>query len=245
METNTLDISIVVLIAILAIIGMIIGFIQMFLYFKLSFGRRNNSKGYTGIEVSEEILKKYKEPIKVKSSFWSITYVRYNQAQKILKLGKIDSRRRSLWTMATVARQTYAAHLIEEQKKGNKPAIHPIWIRLQTFWISVGISIFLNIVTVIMIIDVGTNEHLGLIFWSWLALILLIPLIYSIAAFQTSKVMFQKTDEIFSQILEKNEIEQIKTLFKYAYIQAIVELIKTVLIIVLTILRIVGESQNN
>ncbi len=244
MEPTTLDISIIVVIAILGIIGLIIGFIQMFLYFKLSFGRKNNSKDYNGIEISEEIIKKYKEPIKVESSFWSITYVRYNQSKKILKLGKIDSKRKSLWTMATVARQTYAAHLIEEKNKGNKTPIHPIWIRLQTFWINVGISVFLNVVTIIMVISVATQENLGIIFWIWLFLIMIVPLIYSIAAFQTGKVMFQKTDEIFADILNENEVSQIKTLFKYAYIQAIIDLVKTILIIILSILRIVGESRN-
>ncbi len=244
MEPTTLDISIIVMITILGIIGLFIGFIQMFLYFKLSFGRKNNGKGYTGIEVSEEIIKKYKEPIKVESSFWSITYVRYNQSKRILKLGKIDSRRKSLWTMATVARQTYAAHLIEEKNKGNKTPIHPIWIRLQTFWINVGISVFLNVVTIIMIVNVSTQEHLGIIFWIWLVVIMIVPLIYSIAAFQTGKVMFQKTDEIFAGVLEEKEIAQIKTLFKYAYIQAIIDLIRTVLIIILSLLRIIAESKN-
>ncbi len=91
----------------------------------------------TGVDVAEKIFDKFQDKIKVKTSFWSVTYVYYQKRKKTLRLGKIDFKRKSIWTMATSGRQAYAAHILEQGKHNNtKPRVAKIWIRLQTFWVN-------------------------------------------------------------------------------------------------------------
>ncbi len=60
-----------------------------------------------------------------------------SKKKKTLRLGKIDFKRKSIWTMATSGRQAYAAHILEQGKHNNtKPRVAKIWIRLQTFWVN-------------------------------------------------------------------------------------------------------------
>ncbi len=244
-----MDSVLIALLLFISIISMIVGFWQLFVYIKLSWARRDNSKGLNGLEIAREVLDKSgDQDIEVKSSFWSLTYVDYSSRRKLLKLGKIDSKRRSLWTVATTGRQAYSAHVLEKTSKGEKPPISTFWFRLQTFWFGMFMSMLFNfgviISSVLWVSGIEANDNIfNLWFWVMLGIILVIPFIYALASFKTSKLMLEDINKIFDGIFLEEEINQIRKLWKLEYINSIIEMIKVILIAIITLLRIIALSR--
>ncbi|NQX83381.1 MAG: hypothetical protein HRS50_01540 [Mycoplasmataceae bacterium] len=236
------------LIIILGFLSSVVGIWQFFVYIKLSWARRNNSKNFNGLQTSEAIFEKLGDDIKVEKSFWSLTYVRYSKAKKTLKLGAIDSRRSSIWTVATSGRQAYSAHIIERATQGKKPPINLLWFKLQTFWFGLFMSMLFNIGIIISFSLWASSmnsggEIFGLWFWVFLTIILFVPLLYAIASFKTSKLMLENIDKIFGNIFSKEEVNQIRSLWKLEYINSIIELIKIVVVIVFTLMKAIVVSK--
>ncbi len=244
-----MDSVLIALLLFISIISMIVGFWQLFVYIKLSWARRDNSKGLNGLEIAREVLDKSgDQDIEVKSSFWSLTYVDYSSRRKLLKLGKIDSRRSSLWTVATTGRQAYSAHVLEKASKGEKPPISTFWFRLQTFWFGMFMSMLFNfgviISSILWVSGIEANDNIfNLWFWVMLGIILVIPFIYALASFKTSKLMLEDINKIFDGIFLEEEINQIRKLWKLEYINSIIEMIKVILIAIITLLRIITLSR--
>ncbi len=241
---------ILALLLIIAIISMVVGIWQSFIYIKLSWARRENSRGFNGLEVAREVLDKSgNQNINVKSSFWSLTYVDYSSSKKLLKIGKIDSRRKSLWTVATTGRQAYSAHILEKAKKGENPPISAFWFRLQTFWFGMFMSMAFNfgiLISAIFWMNNITDENIfNIWFWVMLGIMLVIPFIYALASFKTSKIMLKDINKIFDGIFSENEIDQIRKLWKLEYINSIIEMIKVMLLIIFTLLRVFALSREN
>ncbi len=237
------------LIFIIGIISIIVGFWELFVYFRLSFARRQNSRDFNGIQVAEEVLKKSgDDDIKVSSNFWSLTYINYSNATKTLKLGRIDSRRKSIWTVATSGRQAYSASVLKRASMGEKPPISTFWFKLQTFWFGMFMSMVFNFGIIISgslwIANSIDDNIFNLWFFVFMGIILIIPLIYALASFKTSKLMYENANEIFGGIFSEEEIGQIKHLWKLEYINAIIELVKVVLVIILSILNIIRKAQD-
>ena len=197
-----MEIVIIGLILLLSFILVVVGFWQMFVYFKLSLARRNNSREFNGIQTAEAIFEKLGDnDIKVGSSFWSLTYVRYSKSTKTLKLGRIDSRRKSLWTVAASGRQAYAAHVIEMNARGEKPPISIFWFKLQTYWFNIGFSMFLTFTIGLIFGLAASGVAFGLLFFVGIISLFTIRLIYSIAALKTSKLMISNIDSILCVLL--------------------------------------------
>ncbi len=235
-----------IVIAILSFVGMVLGIWRIVLYFKFSWARRENKNNYTGVDVAEKIFDKFQDKIKVKTSFWSITYVYYQKRKKTLRLGRIDSRRKSIWTMATSGRQAYAAHILEQGNSNNeKPRVGKIWIKLQTFWVNqfIGFGMFiltiaLTILTAYFIVDENITLATISFFFIFLSTAF-VGLIYSIASFKTSKMLIEDADLIFGGIIPKEEIDQIKQLWKISYIIAIFDLIESIIWILLILFKMI------
>ncbi len=241
----------VILLAILAFLSIVVGFWQMFVYIKLSWARRDNSKGFNGLEIAREVLDKSgDQDIEVKSAFWSLTYVDYSSSKKLLKLGKIDSRRKSLWTVATTGRQAFSAHILKKAKEGEKPPISVFWFKLQTFWFGLFMSMLFNfgiLVTASLWIQNSSNNENMFNFWFWamLLIILVVPFLYSFASFKTSKLMLENINNIFEGIFLDTEIDQIKKLWKLEYINSIIEMVKLLLIAAYTLLKAIAAAKSD
>ncbi len=225
-----------------AMIGTVLGILRLVLRLSYSWGKTQNKNNYTGVDVAEKIFDKFQDKIKVKTSFWSVTYVYYQKKTKTLRLGRIDSRRKSLWTMATVGRQAYAAHILEQGNSNNeKPRVAKIWIRLQTFWVNQIIEwflfIFSTILTIVGIFLALISPLLSLIPFFLITFVTgLLALLYAFASFKTSKMLIEDADLIFKGIIDEEEITQIKKLWKVNYLISIIDLIESIFLVLIIIL---------
>ncbi len=234
----------------LIILSAIVGIWQFFVYVGLSWARRRNSKDYTGIDNASAIFEELGDDISVKKAFWSFTYVDYNKNQKRLKLGLVDSRRRSLWTVATTGRQAYSAHIIERAAQGEQPPINIFWFKLQTFWFGMLIStIFYGLMLTSLVmwsnaaIDSGNLINAPL--FILIGVLFTFPILLATASYKTSKVMLTNIDSIFGNIYTPDEIEKIRKLWKLEYIKSIMDLISLVLYLVYAILKLLAASKKD
>lgn len=232
---------------ILVILSLIVGIWQFFVYAKLSWARRANSRDLNGLEIAREVLDKSgDQDTKVKSSFWSLTYVDYSSSSNTLKLGRIDSKRKSLWTVATTGRQAYSAHVLKMASRGEKPPISTFWFRLQTFWFGMMMSMLFNFGVMISAIlwANGIDQNVfNLWFWIMLGILLIVPFIYSFASFKTSKLMLENIEQIFGGIFSEQEINQIRKLWKLEYINSIIEMIKVIIVAMIVLIKAIATSK--
>ncbi len=240
---------IAVLLLVLIVFSFILAIWQMFVYIGLSWARRNNSKEYTGIENAEAIFDKMGDNINVKKAFWSFTYVDYNKNAKRLKLGLIDSKRRSLWTVATTGRQAYSAHIIEKASQGEKPPINIFWFKLQTFWFGMLMSMLFyflmtwSLFTWASIASDGNIINMG--FFLFIVVVFAFPILLATASYKTSKVMLSDIDSIFGGIYTPDEIEKIRKLWKIEYIKSIVDLVSLLMYLIIILLKALAANKKN
>ncbi len=237
-------------IVLLIILSAIVGIWQFFVYVGLSWARRRNSKDYTGVDNASAIFEELGDNISVKSAFWSFTYVDYNKNQKRLKLGLVDSRRRSLWTVATTGRQAYSAHIIERASQGEQPPINVFWFKLQTFWFGMMMSAlfyFLMIGSMVMwstaAVDTGNVVNASL--FILIGVLFTFPILLATASYKTSKVMLADIDRIFGNIYTPDEVNKIRKLWRLEYIKSIMDLISLVLYLVLAFLKLLASSKKD
>ncbi len=242
-----LETVLILLLFVLVVFSAILGIWQMFVYIGMSWARRDNSKGYTGIENAEAVFREQGDQIEVKKAFWSATYVDYNKHSKRLKLGLIDSRRKSLWTVATTGRQAYSAHIIEKANQGEKPPISIFWFKLQTFWFGMLMSfLFYGLVMWSLFMwsnaMVETETLINPSLFLFLIVLFSFPILTATATFKTSKVMLQNVDNIFGNIYSPEEVEKIRKLWKIEYIKAIMDLIAMLLYLIIMILKLASSE---
>ncbi len=245
----------IIVLFILVILSTIVGLWQTFTYISMSWARRNNSRNYTGIQNSEAVLSNLGSDIKVRSAFWNFTYVNYSRVTRTLKLGLFDSNRRSLWTVAQTGRQAFSAHILDRAAySGEKPPIATIWFRLQTFWFGLFMSMLFNILIIASVsmwvshmFDASGNFLGAMNVWLlfFLLVIFTLPLLMSIASFKTSKYMIENVDMLFGSLYTPQEVEGIRKLWKLEYIQSIIDLMKVIILIVITLLKIFAKSKSN
>ncbi len=240
----------IVALLVLAVLSAIVGLWQTFTYISMSWARRNNSRNFTGLENASAVLNNLGSDIKVKSAFWNFTYVNYSRVTRTLKLGLFDSNRRSLWTMAQTGRQAFSAHILDRAAMGEKPPISTFWFRLQTFWFGLFMSMLFNtlIIASVSMWLTGASETgniMNMWFIIFLSVLLIFPLLLSLAAFKTSKYMIENVDMLFGNILTPQEVEGIRKLWRLEYIQSIIDLMKIIIIIVFTLIKALGKAKNN
>ncbi len=237
-------------IVLLIILSAIVGIWQFFVYVGLSWARRKNSKDYTGIDNASAIFEELGDDISVKKAFWSFTYVDYNKNQKRLKLGLVDSRRKSLWTVATTGRQAYSAHIIERAAQGEQPPINVFWFKLQTFWFGMMMSAlfyFLMIGSMVMwsTAAVDTGNVINAPLFILIGVLFAFPILLATASYKTSKVMLADIDRIFGNIYTPDEVNKIRKLWRLEYIKSIIDLISLVLYLVLAFLKLLASSKKD
>ncbi len=244
---GVLEIIILSLALLLAVASLIVGLWSSFVYIKLSWSRRENSRGFNGIEAAEATLDKQGSDIKVGKSFWNLSYVRYSKSSRTLKLGPINSKRKSLWTVATSGRQAYAAHILDTGRHNDMP-ISGIWFRLQTFWVGVFMSFLFNTLITISLVMMGLSIQNGNSVLIWVIVLIAIIAFFSIlmatAVLKTTKIMYEDAEQIYGGIFTEDEVEKIKKLWKLEYINAIIELLRTLVNILLLILIIFSRGEN-
>ncbi len=232
--TGTLAIFLISISMVLGLILFVIGIWEMFMYINYSWAKRDNENGYTGMDVAPKYLENLGNgDTKVKKAFFRMSYVRYNKSSDTMKLGVFDSKRKSIWTMASVAKQTLAAHVIKNGKD-DKFNISPFWFRIQSYLSQLLISfasMFVTIIFIIGVINSSTIEIVGSMIV--LSVLMLVP-IY--AFWKTSKVVYEHSKDILGDVISEDEREKLKKLWKIEYIHATVLLIKTIVDIVLNIL---------
>jgi len=240
-----METSMILLLSISAVLGIIlfiIGIWETFMYINYSWAKRDNENGYNGMEAANKYLENLGDSdIRVKSAFFRMSYVRYSKMNKTMKLGVFDSKRKSLWTMASVAKQSVAAHVIENGRD-EKFDISPFWFRIQSFWSQMFLSFISLFLTSIFITSIIEG-------WGFIALgtILVISLLMSLPIFafwKTSKVVYNHCDEILGNIISNDEKERLKKLWKIEYIHATVLLIKTIIDIIINVLMVILISKD-
>ena len=213
------------------------------MYINYSWAKRDNEHGYTGMEAANKYLENLGDKeISVDKAFFRMSYVRYSKSRKTMKLGVFDSKRKSIWTLASVAKQTLAAHVIENGKD-EEFNISPIWFRIQSFWSQMFISfasMFLTIFFVIAIIEGSTIKIIGSMLL--ISIVIIIPVF---AFWKTSRAVYLNSEKILGTVISDSEKEKLKKLWKIEYIHATVLLIKTIVDIIFNILVTILISKND
>lgn len=241
-----MELSMMLLLSVLSVLGFIlfiIGIWETFMYINYSWAKRDNENGYTGMEAANKYLENLGDgDIEVSKAFFRMSYVRYNKSRKVMKLGVFDSKRKSIWTLASVAKQSLAAHVIENGKD-EKFNVAPIWFRIQSFWSQMIISFFSLFLTTALIMSIILAKDL-IIIGSILGMsvVMLLP-IY--AFWKTSKAVYQNCDEILGEVISDAEKEKLRKLWKIEYIHATVLLIKTIVDIMVNILLMILLTKND
>jgi len=211
--------------ALTALLGL--GLFIMWIYY--SWIRRNNSKNYTGADITEYMFKKTGTNVEVKSAWMYIKYWNYNKRAGTHKLRPWTYNRKSIWTMMEASQQAYATTI--RATKGKQ-----FWLifRIPSIFRIIGLLAGAGLIY-LGVKDVTGLENLSLDNWVWIALgISAIFVGYVIADSGRVFVLWRNVVPLLKDSgLSDEELKAINRIFfwrlVYSLAIVIVELIKLVL----------------
>ncbi len=92
-----------------------IGLFSMWIYY--SWIKRNNSKNYTGEDITKFLFEKTGTNVEIKKSIFYAKYWNYNKRKGTHKLRPWTFSRRSVWTMMEASQQAYVTTIRKEKGK--------------------------------------------------------------------------------------------------------------------------------
>ncbi len=117
-KSNPIIWTIIIVISLVFLVMLVAGIAIFYLWIKHSWIRRNNSKNFTGEDVSRKILDKGGlKNTKIFSSFLYVKYWNFNKRKNTYRLRPWTHNRRSVWTMMEASQQAWVATLRGANKK--------------------------------------------------------------------------------------------------------------------------------
>ncbi|NQZ65854.1 MAG: zinc metallopeptidase [Mycoplasmatales bacterium] len=154
------------------ILALIIFILLITTWIYYSWIRKNNSKGYTGKEITEEISKKANINMEIKNSWFYVKYWNYNKRKNMYRLRPWTYSRNSIWTIMEATQQVYVTTIKLKKKK-------EIWL---VFWIPVILRVTGYIFAVIFLfigikdfkeLEKENSNWLDNIKWLWIGIAML------------------------------------------------------------------------
>ena len=217
-----------------------LGIAIMWVYY--SWIRRNNSKNYTGKEISEFIFKKAGMNPEIKSSFFYVKYWNLNKRKNTYRLRPWTMNRRSIWTMMEASQQAYASTIRETKGK--------------TFWLIFRLPVILRVAGALvsaLFIYLGLKTFDGGISnmntktWLLFSVAISVLLIsYTIADVGKVYVLWKNIVPLLKDSgLDEKELKAINRIYFWRMVYAIVVVILEVIKLVVQLLNSKNANNNN
>ena len=237
---------------ILALLLSILGMFQFFLYIKYSWINRNNSLNLTGADYAQDVVlpQNLKSDIKVKKSIFRWRFVHFNSRTRTMKTGMFVSRRRSLWSIADGAAQSYAADVMDKESRGEKTNVKAWVYKIQAPLPMILISIMNTFAISLMIYGVISYSETGSLFALVFMLMgiigfMILSLVYTYAVWKGYQSISQNSDIILGNQLTNKETKDIKFLWKVTALIALITLILEIIVRILQVIELASKNKNN
>lgn len=200
-----------------------------FLWIYYSMIRRNNSKNWTGRDMTEYVFNKAGMNVDIKSSFFYIKYWNYNKRKGTYRLRPWTHNRRSIWTLMEAAQQAWASSIRQERGK-----LFWLVFRLPFIWRVLG---FVGAVVIFVLSLRGANFDDGLSTGRWIGIAAGVSVLFIGYLIADAGRIFYIKKNVVPFIrdcgLEEREIKAINRIYLwrliYSVAAVIIELIKLAL----------------
>lgn len=204
-----------------------IGLFSMWIYY--SWIRRNNSKNYTGKDITNHIFQKTGTNVEVKKSWFYIKYWNYNKKRGTHKLRPWTYDRRSIWTLMEASQQAYATSIRKEKGK-------QYWLifRLPGIFRIIGLIAGIGLMY-LGLKDVNNLDAITYGDWTWIGLGITVVFIgYVIADSGRVFVLWRSVTPLLKDSgLQESELKAINRIYfwrlVYSIAVVILELLKLIL----------------
>ena len=232
--------EVIIILLVIAGIMVFISTIGLFvMWIKYSWIKRNNSKDFTGEEITKKLFQENHINPKIKKSFFYVKYWNHKKKTNTYKLRPWTYSRKSIWTMMEASQQAYATIIRQTNKKTFWLVFRiPQIIAIGGLLIGSGI-IFLGLETTKQVgtsIDINWKTILGIS-------IVIFTIIFSLV--WRSWLLRKNVPNLIKNCgLNKYELNAIKKIFTWFLVYAIAQAILQIIRIILRVAEMYNNKSN-